>query len=248
MNNEDFINRARKSVKERWTVDTIIKKLIEMLDQSSKAENILFKAVYDLFFLYYPEAGAKLEEKDKFMEIMEGFSNRNSIKDNLDLSEDSMGYDLDKEDIEIIKNGVKEIMNMRSFKESIERRINEIIKEKYPNTYTVLGGVITARLISIAGSIQKLAIMPSSKIQILGTENTVFLRGKKTPKYGVIFKTKLVQSVDDNVKGKTAKIVAGYASLAIKTDVFSKEDKSKDLLRKLEEEVKRARGNGKSDR
>ncbi len=248
MGNEDFISKAKKSIKERWTVDTIIKKLIEMLDQSLKAENILFKATYDMFFLYYPEAGAKLEEKEKFMEAVKSFSDRNSIREILSLPEDSMGHDLDKKDIDMIKDGVREIMNVRSLISSIEERINELVMGNYPNTYAVLGGVITARLISIAGSMQKLAMMPSSKVQILGTENTIFVRGKRTPKYGVIFKTQLVQSVDDSVKGKVAKTVAGYASLAIKTDIFSKEDKSKDLLRKLEEEVNKIRGNRKSNR
>ncbi|MCW1301593.1 MAG: hypothetical protein OH316_00430 [Candidatus Parvarchaeota archaeon] len=248
MDNRDFIIEAKRAIKDKWTVDTLIKRLVELVDQTSKAENILFKAVYDLFFLYYPEAGIKLEEKERFIEEIKNYIDRDDISKHLGSPKESMGYDLTGTYIEVIKDGLKEISDIRLLINSIENKIDDLINKNYPNSYAVLTGMITARLISIAGSMQELAMMPSSKIQILGTESTMFIKGRRTPKYGVIFKHKLVQSADDNLKGKIAKVVASCGTLAIKTDIFSKEDKKDAILSELNRRVDKILGNRKGHR
>jgi len=43
-----------------------------------------------------------------------------------------------------------------------------------PNISSVVGPLIGARLISYAGSLQRLAMLPSSTIQILGAEKALF--------------------------------------------------------------------------
>jgi nucleolar protein 58 len=86
-------------------------------------------------------------------------------------------------------------------------------------------------------------LMPSSKIQVLGAEKAMFAarRKKATPKYGIIYNHELVISTPDKLKGKVSKVIAAYSSLAAKTDVLSKEDKSSKIIEKMMKDISKAR-------
>ena len=59
-----------------------------------------------------------------------------------------------------------------------------------PNTTRIVGPLIGARLVSLAGGLDRLATLPGSTIQILGAEKAFFRfkkDGGKPPKHGVIF-------------------------------------------------------------
>jgi nucleolar protein 56 len=60
--------------------------------------------------------------------------------------------------------------------------------EVAPNTRTMVGALLGARLIAISGGLNNLAKMPASTVQVLGAEKALFrfLRGKgKSPKHGL---------------------------------------------------------------
>jgi len=63
-------------------------------------------------------------------------------------------------------------------------RIEEYLKDNMPiiapNITNIAGHILGARLLSIAGSLEKLAFMPSSTIQVIGANNALFkhLKGK----------------------------------------------------------------------
>jgi nucleolar protein 56 len=79
-------------------------------------------------------------------------------------------------------------------------------------------------------------------VQLLGAEKSLFrhMKGKgKAPKYGVLFGHEYVQKAPPERKGKVARLVSAKISLAAKTDFFTAEDKSEQLKRNLEEQVKK---------
>lgn len=99
----------------------------------------------------------------------------------------------------------------------------QIAKKIAPNIVLLLGEELTAELITEAKSLQKLAFMTSSKIQVLGAEAALFRHLKektKPPKHGVIFKHDLVKNADN--KGKAARQLAAKISIAAKKDYFRK--------------------------
>ena len=113
-----------------------------------------------------------------------------------------------------------------------------------PNTTKLAGPLIGARLISIAGGMERLAIMPASTIQILGAEKAFFRykkEGGKPPKHGVIFQQSLINKSPYKIRGKIARVLATKISIAIKADVFTKRDISVELLENLEKRVKEIR-------
>jgi nucleolar protein 56 len=243
MDNKDFVLRARKKIKEGLSIDDLIRKLIAFSDSLEKGENTIFEQLNDLYFLYYPEAADKLKERDKFIDKLKEACDRGSISKILDISAESMGYDFQDDEIQLLSLSVNEINNIANLREIVNERLKDIIKKNYPNLTAVLGTEITARMIYLAGSSHSLMLMPSSKIQVLGAEKAMFAarRKKATPKYGIIYNHELVISTPEKLKGKVSKVIAAYSSLAAKTDVLSKEDKSNKILEDMTNDIKKVR-------
>ncbi len=99
----------------------------------------------------------------------------------------------------------------------------QIAKKIAPNLMLLLGEELTTELITEAKSLQKLAFMTSSKIQVLGAEAALFRHLKektKPPKHGIIFKHESVQKAEN--KGKAARKLAAKISIVAKKDYFKK--------------------------
>lgn len=247
MDNKEFIEKARKKIKEGLSVDDLIRKLIAFSDSLEKGENTIFEQLNDLYFLYYPEAADKLKERDRFIEVLRESCDRKSISQKMDIPLESMGFDLEDEEIQLLSLSINELSNISDLRKVVNDRLNEVIRKNYPNLNAVLGSEIAARIIYLAGSAYSLMLMPSSKIQVLGAEKAMFAARKKkaTPKYGVIYNHELMLPVSDKLKGKVAKVIAAYTSLAVKTDVLSKEDKSGKIMEKMLKDINKVRkGNG----
>jgi len=122
----------------------------------------------------------------------------------------------------------------------IEKNMEKIA----PNTTKIAGPLTGARLISLAGGLDRLAIMPASTIQILGAEKALFRfkkEGGKPPKHGVIFQQAIINKSPFNKRGKIARVYANKISLATKADAFTKRDISNELLKDLNLRVKEIR-------
>ena len=126
----------------------------------------------------------------------------------------------------------------------LEKQIDIDMNKIAPNTSKIVGSLVGARLISLAGGIQKLAVLPSSTVQILGAEKALFRfkkEGGKPPKHGVIFQHPLINRSLKAERGKIARLLAIKIAIAVKADVFTKRDISNDLKEELNKRVKEIR-------
>ena len=146
------------------------------------------------------------------------------------------------------KNKVKSVENvLSSIKKEIKKLENQIdlLMEKIaPNISSVVGSLIGARLISFAGGLEKIAMLPASTIQILGAEKALFRfkkEGGKPPKHGVIFQHNLINKSPRKIRGKIARILSTKISIASRADFFTKNDISKELLEDLKIKLKEIR-------
>jgi len=124
---------------------------------------------------------------------------------------------------------------------SLEKQIDYDMKIIAPNISKIGGPLIGARLISLAGGLERLAIMPASTIQILGAEKALFRykkEGGKPPKHGVIFQHSYINRSARNTRGKIARILSTKISIAAKADAFTKRDISQELKEDLEKRIK----------
>jgi nucleolar protein 56 len=123
--------------------------------------------------------------------------------------------------------------------DEIQRLQNQIeidMKRIAPNTSKIIGSLIGARLIALAGGMQRMAMLPASTIQILGAEKALFRfkkEGGRPPKHGVIFQHPLINRTQKTERGKIARLLANKISAAIKADVFTKRDIADELLRDI---------------
>jgi nucleolar protein 56 len=143
----------------------------------------------------------------------------------------------------------EKIGELKGLRKNIEKEIEATVVKISPNLSEILGAVIAARLLEKAGSLEKLASLPASTIQILGAEKSLFRakarmkRGKdaKTPKHGVIFQHQFIRNLPKNKRGKMARFMAAKLAIAAKLDRFKGELNSElaESVRRRYEELRR---------
>jgi len=213
--------------------DKLIIHAIFALSDLDKIINLVSQRLAEWYALHYPELQ---EEPAKLAEKIIKYGRRENFPE----AEVSMGMELSDNDIEILKNYAEQLKNLYELRNNLERYLNDIVKKEMPNTYALLGALLSARLLSAAGSLEKLAKMPSSTIQLLGSEKALFrfLRAKgkkaKPPKYGLLFLSPYVSNAPAEAKGKVARLLASKLTLAIRYDFYSKEDHGPELKNDLE--------------
>lgn len=168
---------------------------------------------------------------------------------------DLRGIELARHIIEMKENVSPELKIMQCFAAALlglyETRISieEYLKESMtliaPNLTNIAGHTLGARILSIAGSLEKLASMPSSTVQVIGANNALFkhLKGRApSPKHGVIFRHPFVNTAPKKLRGKIARAVASKISLAARYDFYSgelKEGLAEELEMKIRQIMKR---------
>ncbi len=112
--------------------------------------------------------------------------------------------------------------------------------EVAPNMSSLVGPVLSARLISITGGLENLAKMPSSTLQVLGAEKALFRSlktGSRPPKHGIIFQHPFVHQASRWHRGKVARVVSGKLSIAARIDAFGGEFMGERLKTEVKEKV-----------
>jgi len=156
-----------------------------------------------------------------------------------------MGADIGPQDMGIIQELARGYLDFHSLRSRLEEYIGEAMEEEAPNLKGLIGPLLGARLISLAGSLAKLAQLPASTIQVLGAERALFrsLRtGARPPKHGVIFQHTLIHSSPWWQRGKIARVLAGKIAIAARMDVYSGQyvaDDLKESVTKRVEEIRR---------
>tara|TARA_B100001250_G_scaffold404061_1_gene419456 strand:+ start:870 stop:1601 length:732 start_codon:yes stop_codon:yes gene_type:complete len=96
-----------------------------------------------------------------------------------------------------------------------------------PLTVNIVGNQLAVRLVAAAGSLSKLARMPSSTIQLLGAEKALFRHmsdGSPPPKYGYLYQHPLVRKASKKDKGKISRKLASKVSIASKIDYYGEKN------------------------
>jgi nucleolar protein 56 len=97
-----------------------------------------------------------------------------------------------------------------------------------PNLAEMAGPVLAARLVALAGGLERLAKMPSGTVQVLGAEDALFahLEGRaSSPKHGVIYVHDYVRGTHPDHRGSAARAFAGKLAIAARIDHYSGEYK-----------------------
>ena len=153
----------------------------------------------------------------------------------------------------IIGPFARSILRLMESRKSMEEEVSFRAEELAPNLSALAGPILAARLISRAGGLSQLAKMPSSRVQVMGAEKSLFkhLSGRApSPKHGIIFRHPAVMGAPRKLRGKVARALAGKLALAARLDYYGARP-SPDLAASLErrlKDIKRRGGNRKGSR
>ncbi len=208
------LDETSKKIKESFSKDLLIIRAIHNLDELIKVINKLMGSLREWYSYYYPELIRNIQTNEEILDLILSNKKRN----------DSIGYDFNNEDLDLINNFAKSIKNLYSIKQEQENYIDRIIKEICPKLSKITETLVIARLIEKAGSLKNLAQLPSSTIQVLGAETSFFkgLKTKKSPKFGVVFSSSLVVNARKEDKSKIARKLSNKIALAARQDYYGK--------------------------
>jgi nucleolar protein 56 len=112
-------------------------------------------------------------------------------------------------------------LSMEDTRLALDRSLSEAVPRRAPNLAHLLGPLLAARLIQQAGSLERLARLPASTIQVLGAERAFFehLRGRAPPpKHGILFLHPRLHSAPRARRGRLARALAGKVAIAARLD------------------------------
>jgi nucleolar protein 56 len=112
-------------------------------------------------------------------------------------------------------------LDLRSSRSGLEEEVILAVQSLAPNLSTLAGPVLAARIISRAGGLSNLARMPSSRIQVMGAEKSLFkhLSGHApSPKHGIIYRHPAVSGSARRQRGKAARALAAKLAIAARLD------------------------------
>ena len=244
--------KVRRAAEKR---DLFIAQAINALDDIDKTINLFSSRIREWYGLHFPELNELLEEHEDYIKVVTYLGSRDNInkealmklglKEKLaekiaKSSEKSMGADMTEFDIEAIRSISSITLELFKARRSLEKYIDEAMLEVAPNVRGLVGPLLGARLISLAGGLSKLATLPASTIQVLGAEKALFraLRtGTRPPKHGVIFQYPAIHRSPRWQRGKIARALAAKLAIAARIDAFSGEYKADELREELEKRI-----------
>ena len=257
LSREISVLRTRKDIqKAQAERGATIIQTAQLLNELDKSLNVLSGKLREWYGLHFPELSRAVDDHKIYALRVErlgdrsGFSPENlgelelgdRVKKILSASEDSMGAPLLSEDEEHLRSLAANLVSLYSYRESLEALIMSIAEEAVPNLSVVAGSVLAAKLLEKAGGLKRLAMMPSSTVQILGAEKALFrskMTGAKPPKHGLIFQHPYVHAKSRKLRGKAARTLAAKISLAARADAFSGNPIGAELRRQLDEDAER---------
>jgi nucleolar protein 56 len=233
--------RAKSKISLIERRDKLIIQTVSALSDLEKILNAMTERLREWYGLHYPEINIRDHEKFAAKVAEKG------LRENFEEFDRSMGMKLREDDIKILQEYATQLKVMYVLKEDVEKYLEKTVPEEIPNLTALLGSTLAARLLALAGSLERLAKMPSSTIQLLGSEKSLFrfLKEKKKgkpPRFGLLYLHPDISSNKRELQGKIARLLSSKLMLAARADFYSKKDMTKELLedykKKLEEILK----------
>lgn len=233
-----------KIKKESAGEDKHLIQAINSIDEIDEAISKLIERIREWYALYFPEMDT-IKNNETYIRLISQNKTKEEIlkakpdafpQDILDLDDN-----INPRDLEIMNNYAKSIHELQKSRKNIEDYIDSKMESIAPNLRLLVGSTLAAKLISHAGGIKRLAMYPSSTVQIMGAEKALFRHlksGDRPPKYGLIYQHPQVRGAKWWTRGKIARMLAGQISFAARRDIFTKtfdENIADDFKSKVEE-------------
>ncbi|NIO37767.1 C/D box methylation guide ribonucleoprotein complex aNOP56 subunit [Candidatus Bathyarchaeota archaeon] len=237
--------------------DLIVTHTIQTLDDMDRTINLFMGRVREWYGIHFPELDRLLDKHETYARLVFELGNKtNFTEDELAKKEipgsrakriaksarTSMGADLTEADLAQIQGLCTNTLELFKLRQNLEDYVNTTMESVAPNIKAIVGSLLGARLIALAGGLINLAKMPASTLQVLGAEKALFRSlktGSRPPKHGIIFQHPLLHEAKKWQRGKVARALAGKIAIAARADAFGgryiAEELNADLHSRVEE-------------
>ncbi|MFP3290441.1 MAG: C/D box methylation guide ribonucleoprotein complex aNOP56 subunit [Nitrososphaeria archaeon] len=212
--------------------------LVQAIDEIDKTINLFYMRLREWYGLHFPELYNVIDDPETYLKIVHAFPDRNEITTKKleeiniprkkaeiieSLAVASKGASFDEEMSKLIDQLAELTIGLFKLRKEAARQLEKIMEQVAPNVTSLVGATIGARLLSKAGSLERLAKLPASTIQVLGAEKALFRalkRHAKPPKHGIIFQHKLIHDAPKKLRGKLARALAAKLAIAARIDYY----------------------------
>ena len=176
----DYSSLKVKTTSETLDLHTI--QAVNALDELDETINTIGTRLREWYGLHFPELDHLLQNVNTYAHLVKVAGSRekithdvciqtelpeNKIQIIVQMASKSRGGNLPPETLQTLQNLADEILDLYQLRTDLSEMIETIVKRISPNLNNMLTPVIAARLMSRAGSLKRLAFLPSSTIRYL---------------------------------------------------------------------------------
>jgi nucleolar protein 56 len=235
-----------------------ITQTVQLLGELDTSLNGLSSRVREWYGLHYPELSRIIRDHQKYLSFITEIGDRAQVTQEkletlglqhrevvgiLKGAEGSMGAPFKGSELVEIKRLAQQILLLYDYRAKLTEYISILAADIAPNVSALAGPTLAAKLIEKAGGLRRMAMMPSSTLQILGAEKALYRAIKtkaKPPKHGLIFQHPYVNAAPRGLRGLRARHLAAKLSIAARADAFSGNAIAEQLKKQLDEAATRA--------
>src|ERR671910_3269014 len=244
-------------------LDLHVTQAINALDELDKIINILAARMREWYGLHFPELDHLVQSLTAYARIVSSAGTRhgitNKILEEAGIQEKkseiilgglnrSKGGDITDENLKIVKELADQVIEQSELRDNLANNIETTMDVVAPNVKELLTASVGARVIAKAGSLQRLATLPASTIQILGAEKALFRSlktGANPPKHGMLFQHPLIHAAPKWQRGKIARAIAAKVAIAARIDAYRHAGRDLFIAEKLKKRISEIREKNK---
>ena len=236
-------------------LDLHVTQAINALDELDKTINVLAARMREWYGLHFPELDHLVQSLTAYARIVSSAGTRyritNQILQDAGIQEKkseiilggvnrSRGGDITDDNLKMVRELADQVIEQSKLRDDLANNIETTMDIVAPNVKELLTASVGARVIAKAGSLQRLATLPASTIQILGAEKALFRSlktGANPPKHGMLFQHPLIHAAPKWQRGKIARAVAAKVAIAARIDAYRHAEKDPIIADKLKKRI-----------
>jgi len=260
----DRLQELRKRMLKKAREDTSVKlsakdihaiKAVNLIEDLDAVFNLLSEQLIEWYGSYFPELSREARSNELYLKLVYNLGERknftkekiNEVLDDIEksaavekLAKSSFGGTLNEAAMKEMQLLALNALNIREERAFLMKFLENEMRQLMPNFSKLGTTFVAAKILAKAGSSERVAMMPSSTIQVIGAERALFMHLRKKarpPKHGYIFQHPLLKSAPREKRGKIARALAGKMAIAAKQDFFGKKDAGPELEKQLNTRV-----------
>lgn len=222
--------------------DLAISQATNAIDELDQTINLFTERLVEWYGIHFPELEALVPDNAEYCRHIAETGWRAEYEDErlAAAAEASVGVDVSAQDMEMMQSFARMAVELATVRQTLLEYVEEGAYAVAPNMSAIVGPLIAARLISLAGGLGTLAQKPASTVQVLGAEKALFRHlktGAKPPKHGIIFQHPAVHNAKQWQRGKIARTLASELAIAARVDYRSGNMMADDLNKKIDARI-----------